>query len=83
MLGWRKRWALCSSTSASRSCTGIFRSTDRLVVRLVLPVPPFQLAKMMIMSTAFASAPRHGFAALRTFHLQAGDAALMGRFSPT
>ena len=82
MTGFRKRWALGSSTSQSRNCSGSPRATARLVAMVVLPVPPLPLATLMITSKAFVSAPHHGFAALRTFHLQARNTALMGGFGP-
>jgi hypothetical protein len=47
--GFEKRWALGSSTSQSRSCTGPSRAAARLVAMVVLPVPPLPLAMVMIM----------------------------------
>jgi len=43
------------------------------------PLPP---AILMIIGKISGSFPHHGFAALGTVHLEAGDAALMGDLGP-
>jgi len=64
------------------SCTGTPRATAKLVARAVLPVPPLPLAMLMIIGKISGSFPHHGFAALGTIHLEAGDAALVGGLGP-
>jgi hypothetical protein len=49
---------------------------------VVLPVPPLPLAMLMIIGKISGSFPYHGFAALGTIHLEAGDAALMRGLGP-
>jgi hypothetical protein len=41
------------------------------------------ISKILIAPGTCGSLPHHGFAALRTIYLHAGDTAFMGRFGPT
>ena len=66
----------------------ILREDERIFLlfsggaRLVLPVSPLPLPILMIIGKISGSFPHHGFAALGTVHLEAGDAALMGGLDP-